>query len=429
MPEAATASPKKVITTTVVTTRGNGAVEDAEPLPFYKRDFWEIIQNLSTDDWHDHLVRVYRADEKWENETAPEGNKFTDRFDEDTIRAKWGGGRYNLWMYGPPQGTKVVRRPYRLSLAGAPKYAHGSNGHGAESEDVGTLRLLVERLLNELSASRGTATTSDAMRGALQLQADALKSGVETVRSLNPAPAVPAAKSALETAMEQCMTVMLTRLMNPQPDPFQAELQKAMLAKLLDPADPIEKFRAIATAMKEFTGASSGKTDIGAIANTFVGALPTLIDKAANGVREYRLAAESTERTFKLQKDHGLDARGVIDVPASTDTTATAAPEAAPPAPAPIGVVVEGPTIQWVQLKIVEIIDKDPEATGEDVYDFLEAVAQELNDQLAGQTAEGLLAIFKSQPILAKVAGHPRLPKILDQYLAYAKEIAKDRPV
>jgi hypothetical protein len=432
MPETATAIPKKITKTTVVTTQAVGA-DDAEALPFYRRDFWEIINTLTPEDWHEHLVRVYRADDKWENDTAPEGNKFTDHFDEDSVRAKWGGGRYNLWLYGPPSGTKMVRRPFRLTLAGAPKYSHGANGTG-NGEDSSALKMVLAELLQELRAARGGTVGQDALRGALDLQAAALKSGVETVRSLNPSAAAPAEKSSLERAMDKLMEITITRMMSGEQDPFQKKIQEVMLDRMLNPANPIEQVRTILTAVKDITGAG-GKTDFSTIANTFVAQLPTLIDKAATGVREYRLANESAERVFKLQKEHNLGGPGVIDVPASSEAApspaaASSAPQTATPAPAAATVVeVGGPTIEWVQLRIVQIIQKNPEATGEDLYDFLEAVAQELNDQLGAQTAEGLVEIFKSQPILAKIADHPRLAKIIDQYLAYVKERAKEKPV
>jgi hypothetical protein len=80
---------------------------------------------------------------------------------------------------------------------------------------------------------------------------------------------------------------------------------------------------------------------------------------------------------------------------------------------------VSGPSIEWVQLMIVDKI--------ENVSD-LEGVAHSLNDQLSAQSAETILNIFKSQPILTKVAAHPRLPKIIAEYLEHVKDLAKAKP-
>lgn len=430
MPVAETAVPRKTIKTTTVTTSENTA-NDAEPLPFYRRDFWEIINTLTPDDWTDHLVRVYRADERWENDVAPEGNKLNERFDEDFIRAKWGGGRYNLWLYGPPSGTKVVRRPFRLMLAGAPKFSHSGSGNG-NGED-GTLKMVLSELLQEIRASRGGNVAQSALQGALDLQAAALKSGVETVRSLNPAAAAPPAeKSTLEKALEKYLEVQLTKMLSGDGDSFQKKFQEVMFDRMLNPANPIQQVREIMTAVKDISG-GPGKTDFAAIANTFVGQLPTIIDKATNSVREYRLANESAERVFRLQKDHGLNNGDVIDMPPGNG--AAAAPAAAsvqpPPSntPTPEVVEVKGPSIEYVQARIVQIIEEKTDCTGEDLYDFLFWTANELNAQLGAQSPEGLLAIFKSQPILSKVADNPRLPKIIDEYLAYVKELAKAKPV
>lgn len=429
MPTAEAAARK---TKTVTTTITEGSANDAEILPFYKRDFWEIVNTLTADEWNDHMVRVYRADEKWENDGSPKENKFTDRFDEDSIRAKWGGGRYNLWLYGPPSGTKVVRRPFRLFLEGAPKYSGETNGHGANG-DSSTLQLLVSQLVEELRASRGGSSTQKALEGALELQVTGFRSAMQNIRDVNAPAATPPEKSSLEKAMDKMLEAMIMKMMNPAPDPFQAKLQEAMLNKLLDPADPIEKFRSIAAAMKDLGGGllSGGKTDFMSVANGFVAQLPSIIDKAANGVREYRLANESAERVFALQKDHNLNAPGVIDVGANAPAETAAAPpvEAAAPA-APAGGVTEvnGPSIEWVQLMIVDKIENAPELDGVDLYNFLEAVAHSLNEQLGAQTPETLMNIFKSQAILSRVVAHPRLPKIIAEYLAHVKDLAKAKP-
>jgi hypothetical protein len=193
------------------------------------------------------------------------------------------------------------------------------------------------------------------------------------------------------------------------------------------------------TAVKDISG-GGGKTDFGAIANTFVAQLPTIIDKASNGVREYRLANEAAERVFTLQKDHGLDKGDVIDMPPANGSApaspaggpAAAASSVQPPrsnTPSPEVVEVKGPSIEYVQARIVQIIEEKKDCTGEDLYDFLFWTANELNAQLGAQSAESLLAIFKSQPILSKVADNPRLPKIIEEYLAYVKEVAKAKPV
>lgn len=425
MPTTEVANPKRT-TKTVTTIIQDG--DDAQESPLYRGEFWEVVERI---DWPagEHKARVYRATETWQRDSSPEDNVITDKFDEDYIRAKFGGGRYIIWLYGPPHGSKVVKHPFRLKLEGTPKFSSNGNGNGAGESDS-ALKMVLSELLQELRASRGGNVAQDALKGALDLQAAALKSGVETVRQLNPvatAPATLAEKSALEKAMEKFMEVMIMRMMNPEPDPFQKALQEATLKKLLDPADPIDKFRAIATAMKEFSP-GGGKTDFGAVIGNFVQTLPAIIDKGFNGVREYRLGNEAAERAFKLQKEHDLGRSDVIDVPAGAETTASA-PAAEPAAQAaPQVTVVQDVTIELVQLKIVQAIQNLPEISGEDLYDCIYWLAPELNAQLGAQTPESLLVIFHNQPILAKVADDPRLPKIIEQYLTYVKEIAKTKP-
>lgn len=409
-------------TTTVTTIKETDGSNSAEPLPRYKQPFLEIIAGLTPEDWQQHKVRIYRADESWGNPISLEGNVFQAPFDEDTIRAKWGGGRYLLWLFGPPDAKKVVVSPFRLHLDGAPKAVPG-HSNGASSDVLAMLQMMME----ELRASRGGDLTQTAMKGALQLQAEGLKSGVQTVRELNPTGEQK--KTRLDELFEKFMETKIMEMMNggPAKDPFRDKLETAMLEKLLNPADPLTKAKEILTAVKDLLpGGGSGKTDVAALANTFLNNLPSLADRAVSGMKEYRLASEAQERTFRLQNDGR-----VIDMPASphapgaAGTPASAA--AAPPASSPVE-DVHGPTIEWVQLRIVDAIEKNAEAAGEWLYDFLEAVAPEVNLQIGGYSPEQLMALFESQTILQRVAKHPQLPKVIERYLADAKAAATVKP-
>src|SRR5579863_77048 len=72
---------------------------DAKPSPFYDRDWEIVVQALTKEDWLGHKMRVYRAGEKWERGSAPIDNIFKAPFTEDDLRARFGGGKYVLWLY------------------------------------------------------------------------------------------------------------------------------------------------------------------------------------------------------------------------------------------------------------------------------------------------------------------------------------------
>lgn len=412
----------KTVTTKIETTAG-----DAEPLERYRGPLFDVIASIADEEWGEHRAKVYRADESWDQkgQIALEGNVFTQKFDEDTIRQKWGGGRYLVWLYGPPNGSKVVRGSQRVTIEGAPKFAPHANGNGS-----GELQMVLAELLSELRAARGGDATNKAMQGALDLQANALKSGIETVRALGP---TPAAKTESETRMERLMDklleISLMRMMEgPRTDPMMDKIQTAMLDRLVNPTNPLEQAKAIILAVKDLVGGTGGgKTDLASIANTFVTNLPSLLDKGLEGVREYRLANESAERMFKLQRGDK-----VIDVqPSAASSPATPSSAAANPTPAqpPAPQAVEGPSLEWIQLKMVDAIEKDADAAGEWLYDWFEHIAPELNKQLSPMTPEQIRTqIFEAQPILARVAKHPKLGKVIEDYLKAAKEAAANKP-
>src|ERR1700680_4006606 len=98
---------KKTTYTEVIPTEDRSP-SDAKPSPFYDRDWEIVVQALTKEEWLGHKMRVYRAGEKWERGSAPVDNIFKATFSEDDLRARFGGGKYVLWLYGPPKEQNLV---------------------------------------------------------------------------------------------------------------------------------------------------------------------------------------------------------------------------------------------------------------------------------------------------------------------------------
>jgi hypothetical protein len=394
---------------------------EAYPEKFYDREFWEVIHTLTPEQWRSHLCRVYSADDRWVQSAGLENNKLQEDFDEDVIRARWGGGRFILWLFGPPLSSAgnpatMVMAPFRLELEGPRRQGSAAPtavGNGGPSSDA-NLTFLLSEMMKELRELRGGDMAKEAMRQSLDIMSTAYKSAVASVHQ-----ATPAAPSVT--------------------DEIELQLRRAMLERFLNPPDPaaglnsmVTLFTAAAGALKTMTGGlglGAGKPDI---IGSILEKLPTLMDKGLEGFKEYRMASEAQERSLKMQiQSQGsrvIDAQPVATQTAGTEPAA-AAPQAAtqagnqvPPGKPPVREVTEvtPPSDEWILLRLVEIIEKTDD-TGEEVVQFLHYMAPGILNQLSVMSRDSILGLFATNPILARVSTHSRLPKLIDEVLATLK--------
>lgn len=380
-------------------------------------DFWELVGSLTDADWKSYLVRVYRADDNWERAGAPENNKIFEPFDEETIRNRFGGGRYTLWLY---QDSQLIYPPFKLELEGRPKIPNpSSTGPStiAAGDDQGPLITAINGLIGELRSKNGGETAQDAMRSAMALNAEALRTGVD------------AARSALSSAQPPAVPV----------DQEEKFLQKLQLYKNLfasetkdkDPMEVIKTFGAMLGAMKEFmAGSVAGGGGGGDALSTLLAQAPTLGKYVVEGMREARMTSEMNYKIAIAQRGGvppNIPSSQVIDVSAETGRIPNPAPGETPADAAPGGEpkVINGPSPEWVYLRIVELV-RDPRTEGEDLLRFLDNVkADSLVNQISQLSRDQIIMLFKAEPILATVAEDPRLPQLIDEFLAAVKEDAE----
>jgi hypothetical protein len=397
---------------------------DAKATAFYDRD-WEVVVNAMTKEvWTEHIMRVYRAGEKWERGPAPVDNTFSAPFTEEDVRARFGGGKYVMWLYGPPKKQSLVGR-YTLELEGQPIInSVPRNGQGNSSDTVA------------LEAMRMYANP-EFMRMQMQMMMTAATEAMSLIKSQIPQAQDPLA--TLRNAKE--ILGVGTPAPNPMNDLVNTFLTAA-IQKLLNPPASNSLQETIKLINDVKSAGLLGGTPKADLASTFASNLPMLVDRMVAGLHEFRLRGEA-------ERDAALAQRGdprVIDVkptpetnPAATQSAATAngATNAAAAAPASSSGTITPEVAQAIiaqsHLHRLVMGIKNPKSTGQDMYDYLVNAWPEILDELAKMSKETLLAFFKNREAqiqyfgadtLAEVGDDPRLPKMIEDFLRIAKENA-----
>jgi hypothetical protein len=160
------------------------------------------------------------------------------------------------------------------------------------------------------------------------------------------------------------------------------------------------------------------------------------------------LQAETNERIVRLQRGEiRPDDANVITMdgkdeqrmhhPASNATpAATPMPASSIPAQAISPEVAQQVIMQADLQRLVDAM-KQPDCTGEDVYTFLSCVWPGMLEEMSKFSKENLLLFFRSREmqnaklgnaILFEVADDPRLPRMIEEFLKFAKENAPLTP-
>jgi len=154
-----------------------------------------------------------------------------------------------------------------------------------------------------------------------------------------------------------------------------------------------------------------------------------LADRLVTGFQESRLKTEAEERVLRMQRGeiHPGDPN-VITMPGNQP----------PPAAAPAAAAQQSLDPQMVQAILIrDRVERlvagirQPNSTGEDMYDYLLNAWPEVLAELSKFSKEQLLIFFKSREmqmqqlgcdLLAEVGDDPRLPKMIEEFLKIAKE-------
>ena len=415
---------RKTTETEILPPRGTSP-DDAKPTPFYDRDLETVVTALTPDDWSRHIMRVYRSNEKWERGAGPVDNVFNGPFTEDDIRARFGGGRYMLWLYGPPKKQTLVGR-YQVELEGPPvmnSVPRNGNGQLSSGDSIA------------LEAMR-MASNPEFARFQMESMKAAVVTAIELVKSQ-----IPAAQNPLETLRAAKEILGVGGQQNSLLDTIRVLKEIGIIGS--PQTKGIEDVLQMITTLKTSGLISSGVPKADPL-STFAANMPMLADRIVTGFHELRLRAEADERTTRMQ--HGQmrpNDPGVITLDGQPPAPAPepGAPAAAAAATDPPGTITEKQAqaiiTQYNLARLVAGI-KQPDATGQDMYGFLLNAWPEVLDELVKLDKNTLLAFFKSREMqiqqlgfdtLAEVGDDPRLPKMIEEFLKIAKEEAASEKV
>jgi len=390
------------------------SASDAQPSPFYAREWETVVNALTPEQWTGHVMRVYRSDEKWERGSSPVDNTFTAAFTEEDIRARFGGGKYLLWLYGPPKRQTLVGR-YQLSLDGQPIL----NGTPRNGQSSGSDTVAIE-------AMRMYANPQF-MQFQMDVMRQSMVTALELVKNQNQSNQSPL--QTLRDAKE------ILGVGGPSPmDEIYKTLMTALVQKLLNPPETNSFDATLELVNKIKTAGLFGGAPKADLASTFAANIPMLADRLVAGLAEYRKSAEATERTIRLQRGEMNPGDPNVITQTPTPQAASVQGGAAPSTSQVTPEVAQAIIAQSHLHRLVAGI-KQPNSTGQDMYDYLVNAWPEVLGELCKMSKEMLLSFFKSRElqnqyfgtdILAEVGDDPRLPKMIEDFLAIAKQDAAE---
>jgi hypothetical protein len=412
---------RKTIESEVLPPRGASSGE-ARATEFYDRDLDVVVNALTKEQWAEHIMRVYRAGEKWERGAAPVDNTFGAPFTEEDVRARFGGGKYVLWLYGPPKKQNLVGR-YMLELEGqpiinsVPRNGNGT-GDGTNSVAIEAMRMYANPEFVRMQMQMVVTAATEAM-SLMKSQIPSAQNPLETLR---------AAKEILGGGNSTGGLLDTLRVLKE-------------LGLVGSPEKKgIDEILSLITTLKTSGLINSGvpKADL---ASTFAANVPMLADRFVAGLESMRMRAEAEERTVRMQRGEmrpGDPNVITVENQNPAQSAAPSPPNGAAPSPSQSATSVTPEVAQAIiaQAHLHRLVAgiKQPDSTGQDMYDYLRNAWPEILDELAKMSKETLLAFFKSREmqrqyfqceILAEVGEDPRLPKMIEDFLAIAK---KDAP-
>jgi len=397
-------------------------------------EFWSWMESIDDNFCSQHRVKtnLYRL-------IDPEGSprkpnlEAIDVFECPMTQAfiirTFGGGHYRLMTNVDGQ----LRYDELFRVAGKPKdvaeVRPATTAAGVQPNSELGLLLQQMQKQNEmferfLMRSDTRPIVDEGLRGALNLQAEVFRGGVDAVRSTLAPTGGAAPPNPMDDLMKQFMA--------------------AAIAKMMNPADPIEAFAKMATALKEVMPQASGNTSWGVEAIRAIGpALAPIAQAITAGYAASQLPPRPVHpnggRTIDVQpqpiRANADDTRSnvtpmpgpvnpALPVVAGVEKPSDAAPAPAA-APPPQGGDMMAPNLEWLEAKVVDLINNPeltPEQAASDAATFLQTAAPHVLAQLTNEAA--LRWVFANRTILQKVNDPARRERFIVAFVALFAEPA-----
>jgi hypothetical protein len=396
---------------------------------------WDFIESLTPDQWNskDYEIILYRGTKFDRGEYCA---KYFEAIDFDRIKNDFGGGKYNILMKVPP--GKQLRYNEDCSIAGLPK-ENPQTAHAMPTDATSQLLFMfreeLKSLREELRASRGGDLGLEAVKQALQLNGTVFSS------------AATAATGTLERLANGSSGSHAAGPM----DDIMKQFMAAAIAKMLNPADPIENFTKMASAMGALgfkmnpMGSGGGEKLTDKLVMGLVNQLPTLTQHFGSIMDGYRRAeeAKAAAAAYARGVQPPINVQPIQQPPAPAalnNVIAMPAPQpeaAAPPAngqPSPDQLAQAEQMMQYIEQKIVEILSNQaltPEEAAAQALTFIDVtdpVSQHPNgrnliDEILQHGKMGLDYIFSNREILKRVPKDDRLEAFKNAFLEGARPV------
>jgi hypothetical protein len=452
-PSPAVESSGKVVTTTTreVLPSTPGEIAGSKLV-----QFWPYVEALSPSDWERHTVYIYRVEPKVSAygdgssqvekisagimEIQPgQSIAFNDREEiEGAIRQKHGGKVFRFIL---KRGHERIaeekcsnelspRFPYMPAHSPAQSPGMISPGYGPQGTDASAAADVAKTALSTI-ANQDRAAADTTIR-ALDAATNVIARMASTER------AAPATSQADEM-MKSAMLALLQKAMNP-PDPFEtfAKMMAIMNAGNGGGGEGAAGGsrggvvdRLLDAAVDRFLSPGAGTASPSA-ASELVRQLPSVGGYIMQSIAEWRKGAEAQRDTAAIMAG--------IKPPAAPP--AGASPQSlpptiiAPPAPAAAAAPAQGsqpvgnPSLEFVEMKIMEMLNEGntAEDTADDVLTFLDRIDNTVISGLLQIGEAGMLNLFQTREILKPAtANMPRLTEFIRAFLRLATPKAPDK--
>jgi hypothetical protein len=372
------------------------------------KDIFEYMAGLTPEECNSHLAYVYRI-------SPPNAGGYIDKvvppFDEAYVKDHFGGGEYNIFLKRGSERKRIGK----LKIVGDPKAANSNgatlNVGAAQSDVIQAMNLLLEKLGKGENTPQ--AASMDLMKAAFMNAMEIQKTAVQT-QQMGPIQILELAKTlsaqnSHASEMPEWAKQMISAAI---------PLVMGLIGKVLQPGDPVEQIKTMASAMSTIKELGGGGTPVKLdFATELLRGGPGWLAEGAKFLAEMR-AANTLRMQAEMVHQNRNPAVVIPSVNAAPVHPAAPAPPIAqqqPPTPAAVPIesqISDGaPTPQWVMTKVAEMIERGDGPAF--VLDFVDEHMPEIIGALKTMSLEVLRATIVSDPFLGRLA---KLPNF-DQYI------------
>lgn len=384
--------------------------------PWRTMSVWDYIASLNPTQWSEHVLYLYRYDDKGNTWAL---GKFVNAIDEFKVQETFGGGYFNLKVKKGPQ--LILNEDFRVEgNPKSPDVARTLAAPGASGSDSALL-LSINALIEELRASRGGTTASDAIKQALTLNGQIFSSGAEALRNTLATP-----QHAPANSMKDTLEIL------------------AMAKNLFVPAGPAtnsvkDTLEMISTLKSAglFGDAGGGKINI---ATELIRQIPTVTQNLVTGIQAWQMAEEARARQTALLRGTSAPINVAPIPPAGmppgppppvTHLATTEIPASVPPPGGAPGAQVPQMQIETLEQMLCDIIRDESLTTEQAAMEacaLIERSMPGMTDQMIAKGEEWLHGLFSMRPVLQQVASHPRLRDFVTQFVKTVKAAPTIQP-